>query len=378
MRISFSGALSADAADLVEDLEHGLPALTEHYSGAEIAGVVRSAASFALARNALEVEARAAGRDVQPRDKETQAQVTAEDLRKSLAEVTAMAGRRESELVRRYETHGVVRASSKHAVLLEEMQRFIRPSPAGGPPRVESILLTAGGRGAGVTAMGAWAAAEAMRAGSVDYARIVTSVDLASAADEAARCGALVEVFAESKQANRAVIVLDDVDRMIAGIGPSGASAAVVATLRALLREPLPRRQGNRGAPGMLLVIGTTSSGRAACTSLEGIFDAVRVAPLVSTAAEAEAILRASPALELAPETATACAACAMFGGTAIGVKPLLMLASRAVALVSWDASAEDEGLGEQKAARQVAAMKDLVEEWRLQEGAALDSCAVF
>jgi hypothetical protein len=34
--------------------------------------------------------------------------------------------------------------------------------------------------------------------------------------------------------------------------------------------------------------------------------------------------------------------------------------------------------LGEDKAARQVAVMKELVEEWRLQEGAALDSCAVF
>ena len=377
MRISGSGALSADAAELVEDLEHGLPALTDHYSGAEIAGVVRSAASFALARNALEVEARAAGCDVQPRDRETQAQVTAADLRKSLAEVTAMAGRRESELVRRFETHGVVRASSKHAVLLDEMQRFIRPSPPGGPPRVESVLLTAAGRGAGVTAMGAWAAAEAMRAGSVDYARIVTSVDLASAADEAARCGALVEVFAEAKQANRAVIVLDDVDRMTAGIGPSGASAAIVATLRALLREPLPRQMG-RGAPGMLLVIGTTSSGRAACTSLEGVFDAVRVQPLVSTAAEAEAILRTSPALGLDPETAATCAACAMVEGTTMGVKPLLLLASRAEALVAWEASAEVKGLGEDKAARQVAVMKELVEEWRLQEGAALDSCAVF
>ena len=52
-----NGALAADAQALIEDLEQGLPALTEYYSGAEIAGVVRSAASFALARNAAGVGA---------------------------------------------------------------------------------------------------------------------------------------------------------------------------------------------------------------------------------------------------------------------------------------------------------------------------------
>ena len=87
-----NGALAADAQALIEDLEQGLPALTEYYSGAEIAGVVRSAASFALARNAAGVGAVDAGK---ARDRETQAQVTAADLTKALSEITAMAGRRE-------------------------------------------------------------------------------------------------------------------------------------------------------------------------------------------------------------------------------------------------------------------------------------------
>ena len=82
---------------------------------------------------------------------------------------------KQGELARRYSTHGVVPASATHGSLQHELRGFTRPSPAGGPPRVESVLLTAGGRGAGVTAMGAWAAAEALKSGSVDYARIVTA-----------------------------------------------------------------------------------------------------------------------------------------------------------------------------------------------------------
>lgn len=45
------GALSQDAIDLIEDLDDdGMGARTEHFSGAELAGLVRSAASYALAR----------------------------------------------------------------------------------------------------------------------------------------------------------------------------------------------------------------------------------------------------------------------------------------------------------------------------------------
>ena len=61
--------------------------------------------------------------------------------------------------------------------------------------------------------------------------------------------GALVEAFAEAKQAGRGVIVLDDVDRMVAGNGQHAASAALLGTLRALLREPLRLDAAAVGSP---------------------------------------------------------------------------------------------------------------------------------
>jgi hypothetical protein len=252
-----------------------------------------------------------------------------------------------------------------------------------------------------VTALACWAAARAMEAATVDFARVVTMADLAGAADEAARCGALAELFAEAQQAGRAVLVLDDVDRMVAGHGADGASPAILGTLRALLRLPLARRPeasaGTTGPPAgaapMMLVLATTSSGRAACTCLEGIFDATRVAPLVSDAADAELLLRSSPALGIHPASAAACAAAAVEGG-ALGVKTILNLASRAVSEVAWEDGLQgssnkaargressqgtsgqlDEGVGR----RQEAAMARLVGEWRVQEEAASSSCVLY
>ena len=78
-------ALSSDAIDLIEDLDDdGLGALTEHFSGAELAGLVRSAASYALARA---VESDGDG------------MVTAGDLQKALCEVRPALGTQASPIV---------------------------------------------------------------------------------------------------------------------------------------------------------------------------------------------------------------------------------------------------------------------------------------
>lgn len=72
------GALSQDAIDMIENLDdNGMGARTEHFSGAELAGLVRSAASYALARA---VESEGSG------------EVTAIDLEKALDEVRPALG----------------------------------------------------------------------------------------------------------------------------------------------------------------------------------------------------------------------------------------------------------------------------------------------
>ena len=70
--------MSQDAIDLIDILDDGgMGARTEHFSGAELAGLVRSAASYALAR-AVESD----GDGV----------VTTSDLEKALGEVRPALG----------------------------------------------------------------------------------------------------------------------------------------------------------------------------------------------------------------------------------------------------------------------------------------------
>ena len=57
---------------------------------------------------------------------------------------------------------GVALLGANH-MLQQELRRFVRPAAAGGAPRVESLLLTAGGRGSGVTALACWAAAQVVK-----------------------------------------------------------------------------------------------------------------------------------------------------------------------------------------------------------------------
>lgn len=77
-------ALSDDAVELLEDLsDDGLGARTEHFSGAELAGLVRSAASFALAR-AVETGL--------SEESDTIGMVTAADLERALTEVRPALG----------------------------------------------------------------------------------------------------------------------------------------------------------------------------------------------------------------------------------------------------------------------------------------------
>jgi vesicle-fusing ATPase len=391
-----NGALADDARALI-DAEAGaegaraLPARTEHFSGAELAGLVRSAASFALARASLSL-ARAddgggdrgerGGGGGEPLASAAVA-VRGADFERALAEVVPSLGRRDEALLRRFAQHGggggdrgggggergvddgprLLAPTAGHA----RAQRVLRlmvagAADGGGAPargRVRSTLLVGAGAGAGVTALGAWAAWLASSAGCVLFARLLSPLELLGQAEgEAARCAALAERFAEARAMGRAALVLDDVDRIVGG------SAAVAATLRALVREPFEAagaaagaRDGEINAPSAatpaLLVIGTCSSAAAARSpSLAGIFESEAHIPLLATADEAEAALR--EASELRVVDVPALAALAMAAGP-LGVKHLLELVDHACALAR--ACAGDAELAATLGVRDAAAL---------------------
>ncbi|KAL7519376.1 hypothetical protein ACHAWX_004140, partial [Stephanocyclus meneghinianus] len=105
-------ALSQDAIDLIENLDDdGMGARTEHFSGAELAGLVRSAASFALAR-AIESD----GNGV----------VTSADLERALDEVRPALGTQDDVLRVRY-PFGISEFSSSVMRIKRDLNRFTAP-----------------------------------------------------------------------------------------------------------------------------------------------------------------------------------------------------------------------------------------------------------
>lgn len=137
-------ALSADAIELLDDLgDDGMGARTEHFSGAELAGLVRSAASFALAR-AVE-----SGQDISDNSA-----LVAADLERALKEVRPALGTQDEVLKLRY-PFGISDCSSSMKRILRDLSRFTAPVTSSTPRLYSLLIVGAGGTissgGAGVT-----------------------------------------------------------------------------------------------------------------------------------------------------------------------------------------------------------------------------------
>ena len=197
-----NGALSAAAAAAIDappdgDAAASLSAKTEHFSGAELAGLVRSAASFALDRAAADAASDAAA---------PPATVELRDLERALREVRPALGKRSEALAMRYARHGV--GCRAHAPARRALRRLCVPTAGAA---VRSALLVGEARGAGTSALAAWAAAEAVAAGEAEAASFVSFAELVE------RCGgdeggggalsaALGDAFREARAQRRAVL----------------------------------------------------------------------------------------------------------------------------------------------------------------------------
>ena len=266
----------------------------EHFSGAELAGLVRSAASYALGRAALE-----------PRTPSSVgAIVTRDDFERALFEVTPALGKNDEQIKQRFQARGVY--SSAHAATRAALSHFCSPpqrtaalaaAAAAAPERrqgvcsrLSSLLLQPEGRGSGASALAAWAACGAGGESGLEFVRFVTASELIieGGASEEGRCSALASSFAEARAMRRALLVLDDIDLLVAD------SPALLAFLRAQLRLPLPLSTSvsAQGEPAELLVLATTTT--TASPQLTAAFDETLSVPLIRSKEDAIEALRAA------------------------------------------------------------------------------------
>ena len=125
-----AGGISPTAF-LIQDLgEQGLPARTEHFSGAELAGLVRSAASFALARS-LNYEG----------DGGEDGVVLVSDIEQALGEVRSALGKQDDVLKSR-SPFGISAYSSSMKRILCDLSRFTAvPGVSKATSRLQSLLV---------------------------------------------------------------------------------------------------------------------------------------------------------------------------------------------------------------------------------------------
>ena len=373
-RMRESGGFDTEAESFMESLDDGgLPALTEHFTGAELAGLTRSAASFALARAVEEGDG-------------AEGLVTKADLEEALGEVRPALGKQDEVLTARY-PHGISPCSPGMKRVMRDLERFVSPGLPSQAPRLESVLLVGSGGdgGSGATALAAWAAARA--SATSDYVRLVTALDLLAAGGpgDELRASALAEKFAEAREMPTSLLVLDDIDQICSGSGEAGYSSVMVATLRALLRTPpastavakagghSKSKKGNTAKS--FQIIASTSRSDAACSVMSELFDETVIVPHISDAKSVKILLSDCLHSNVAKDIdGMADKIIGRLGS--VGCKTAIRLAERAIA--SAHALSNEYGSDEELAEAQLASLEEILQDLAGDEAMASKVCEVF
>ena len=244
-KMSANSYLAADV-DLAE-----LAAVTKNFSGAEIEGLVKSAASFALARNVDMSDLTKAGQfGSEDPESDESLKVTAADFRAALDEVTPAFGAPPAAL-RAHVVNGMLDCGAAHGHLRSTASTLVEQTRHSAATPLLTCLLE-GYPGAGKTALAATVGLEC----GFPLVRLV-SPDSVVGFGEAAKAQALAKAFDDAYKSPLSLIILDDIERLLeyVAIGPRF-SNVILQTLLVLLKKPPPA--GRR-----LLVLGTTSEPQA-------------------------------------------------------------------------------------------------------------------
>jgi len=355
-----NGALAEDAACFVDVADEAcsvdaasatgltLAEQTEHFSGAELAGLVRSAASFALGRAAVGGAADVGG-----------VRVDKADFEAALSEVRPARGRRDEAMARRFAIHGV--DAAVHTSARASIRRLVslRPSPIPLSP-VRGALLVPESAEAGddAVALAAWAGFLGGTTSDLAHVRIISLGEIVSSGggtSEEGRCAALVERFNEARAMRRSMLILEDADLLLAAPGAKysdeadadppreGAiSRVLLGTLRSLLREAVEDAAAGSGEDEAVLIVLATLSTPDATGPLRkllgGLASPLIPVQLIHSAEEAADAIRSSTALGalLAPK------AIELISARAVAQGPVSMAALReacacACAEAAWD-----------------------------------------
>jgi vesicle-fusing ATPase len=218
------------------DIAH-LARNTKNFSGAEIEGLVKSAVSFALARqvdfqnlSAMEID-------------EDNVKVQHADFERALGEVQPAFGA-STGTFERCRLNGIISPGAKFEKLHHTCRALVEQVRVSEKTPMLTCLLE-GSAGSGKTALAA-----TLAIGSEFPFMKLVSADTMVGQSEMAKCQALAKVFEDAYKSPLSLIVLDDIERLLeyVAIGPRFSNVVLQALLILLKRSPPPGRK--------LLVIG--------------------------------------------------------------------------------------------------------------------------
>ena len=187
-----------------------LASATKNFSGAEIAGLVRSATSFAMNRHVTE--------NARLKENVNELVVTSSDFLQALEEVRPAFGAPETEIEAVIQ-RGIIQYNSTIASIISRASKYWDNSPMTGktPGSVNNILLY-GHHNCGTTAL----AAHLAKLSGYPYVKMITLGKLSSMRDEYAKADYIIKVFADAYKSPYSVVILDEVDLLIeyVSLGP--------------------------------------------------------------------------------------------------------------------------------------------------------------
>lgn len=259
------------------DLEE-LALMTKNFSGAEIAGLVKSASSFAFSRHVKVGTMASIGDDV------VNMKVNRSDFHHALDEVKPAFGVSEEELSSRIQ-YGIIHYSPIINEILREGELFVKQVGQSTP--LFSVLLH-GPTASGKTALAARIAIDS----GFPFIKLISPEDMVGY-NEMAKVHHISKVFEDAYKSRTSVVVVDNIERIIdwVPIGPRFSNTVLQTLMVFLRKQPSKDRR--------LLVLATTTQ-RAVLKNLDvyNSFNADIMVPNVNTYDELRYIMEQSEAFD--------------------------------------------------------------------------------
>ncbi|KAK3297902.1 P-loop containing nucleoside triphosphate hydrolase protein [Chaetomium fimeti] len=256
-----------------------LASLTKNFSGAELSGLVKSATSFAFARN-IKV-----GTMASVSEEVVNMKVVRQDFLNALAEVKPAFGADDAELEDAI-PYGVIHFSPSISSILNDGMLYVENVRQQERLRHTAVLLH-GPPASGKTALAAHIAMKS----DYPFIKIITPASMVGFRDELAKKDHLHKIFTDAYKSPLSMLIIDNIERLIEW-NPVGLrlSNSILQALVTLLQTPPPK--GHR-----LLILATASQ----LSVLEQLdittaFDRQIRVPAVQDARELSAVLAESGA----------------------------------------------------------------------------------